>query len=112
HTGGGDVDAVPVPGLDHLGVACGDDDPRRLGRRPHGAGDLLHDSQLHALLQYEGGGQVRGPGAAHRQVVDGAVDREVPQAAAGEEQRPYDVGVGGEGEPGPAEVEDGGVGER
>ncbi len=107
--GGGDVHAVAVSGLHHLGVAGGHGDSRGFGGRAHGARDPVDHGQLHALLQHEGGGEVGGPGAAHRQVVDGAVDRQVAEAAAREEQRPDDVGVGGERQPGAAEVEDGGV---
>ena len=55
-----------------------------------------------ALLQDEPGRQVQRRGAGHGQVVDGAVDGQVADVAAGEEQRGHHVGVGGERDPGAA----------
>ena len=48
-------------------------------------------------------------GAGHREVVDRAVDREIADAATGEEQRPHHVGVGGECDPTSVDVEGGSV---
>ena len=36
------------------------------------------------------------PRAAHREIVDGAVDGERADVAAGKDQRPHDIGIGGE----------------
>jgi hypothetical protein len=51
-------------------------------------------------------------GLGHGQVVHGAVDGQVTDVAAGEEQRGHHVGVGGERDPGPAHRQLGRVLER
>ena len=40
------------------------------------------------------GGQIEGPGAGHGHIVDGAVDRQAADVAAGEEQRRDHMPVG------------------
>ena len=79
--------------------------PRRRRARPRPCASATPGDHGHldALLQDEAAGEVGGAGAAHGEVVDGAVDGEVADAAAGEEQRPHHVGVGGERQPGAAE---------
>ena len=70
----------------------------------HGGHDALQVGDGEALLEDEPGRQVQRPGPGHGQVVDRAVDGEVADVAAGEEQRRHHVGVGGEGQAGPPTV--------
>ena len=58
-----------------------------------------------ASLEDEARRQVQRHRAGHRQVVDGAVDREVADVTAGEEQRRDHVGVGGQRHPGAVDVQ-------
>lgn len=109
--GGVDEDAVAVTGVHDLGVAGRHLDARRARGCAQRVGHACDDRDLHAFLQDETAGEVGGPGAAHGEVVDRAVDREVADAAAGEEQRPHDVRVGGEGQPGAAQRYHGRVGQ-
>lgn len=109
--GGVDEDAVAVTGVHDLGVAGRHLDARRARGCAQRVGHACDDRYLHAFLQDETAGEVGGPGSAHGQVVDGAVDREVADAAAGEEQRSHDVRVGGEGQPGAAQRHHGRVGQ-
>ncbi len=60
-----------------------------------------------SLLQDQADADRQGPGAAHRQIVDGAVDRQIADIAAGKEDRVDHVGVGGEGQTTPRWVQDG-----
>ena len=100
--GGGDVAAVGLAALDDLGVAGDDLHPGDGGRARHRVGDPPQVGDREALLEDEPGREVQRPRPAHREVVDGAVDREVADVAAGEEQRRDDVRVGGERQPRPA----------
>ena len=74
--------------------------------RARGRGQRLRDPaerlEWEALLEDEGGAEEQRPGAAHRKVVDRAVDGERPDVAAAEEERLDDEGIGGEGEAGAA----------
>ena len=98
--GGVDEEAVALAAVDHLGVA-GDDRARPPRRAAARIDATTRQQRLHrqAFLEDEAGAQEQRPRAAHRQVVDRAVDRQRADVAAGEEQRPHDVGVGGEREP-------------
>lgn len=107
-----DVDPVTGAGVDDLRVPGDKPDPGHPGhpgRRAEGLGDPAELGELGALLQDEGGRQVARCRTHHGQVVHGSVDREVTDAAAGEEQGTHDEGVGGEGHPRAAERDDGGV---
>ena len=97
--GGGDVAAVGLAALDDLGVAGDDLHAGGLRGRGHRGDDPLQVGDREALLQDEPGRQVQRPGAAHGQVVHRAVDGQVADVAAREEQRRDHVGVGGEGQP-------------
>ena len=109
---GVDVAAVGLALLDHLGVAGDDLHPGRGGRVPHGLGDPAQVGDREALLEDEPGRQVQRRGAGHGQVVDRAVDGQVADVAAGEEQRRDHVGVGGERQPGAVDPQLRGVLER
>ncbi len=100
--GGVDVAAVGLAALHHLGVAGDDLAPRpprpprpsrRRSRRRSATGKP--SSRMKPADRYSG----RAP--RHGQVVDRAVDGEVADVAAGEEQRRHHVRVGGEGQPAP-----------
>ena len=100
--GRGHVHAVGVPALDHLRVAGDDLDPggrarsRRSPRpRPAARSASRPSSSTSARLIASGGR----PGRA--EVVDGPVDRQLADRAAGEAQRLDHVGVGGQREAGP-----------
>ena len=86
------------PAVDHLGVAGDQANARSAGRGPHRLGHPAEHRQLQALLEDEAGAESDRFRSRHRDVVDGAVDRQVADAAAGEEQRSDHVGVGGEGQ--------------
>jgi hydrogenase maturation protein HypF len=98
--GGVDIAAVSLAPLHDLRVPGDDADARRRGGIPHGLGDPGQVGDREALLEDEAGRQVHRRRARHRQVVDGAVDGQVADVAAGEEQRGHHVGVGGEREAG------------
>jgi hypothetical protein len=109
---GVDVAAVGLALLHHLGVAGDDLHPGRGGGVPHGLGDLVQVGDREAFLEDEPGRQVQRGRAGHGQVVHRAVDGQVADVAAGEEQRRDHVGVGGERHPGPVDAQVGGVLER
>jgi hypothetical protein len=109
HAGGVDVAPVGLAPLHHLGVPGDHLHPRDLGRGLHRGHDLDQVGDREALLQDEPGGQVERGRAGHRQVVDGPVDREVADVAAGKDQRRHHVGVGGQSDPAAVHVELGGV---
>src|SRR5213079_2654943 len=69
-----------------------------LRRLAHGRHDAIQVGKREAFLEDERRGQVQGPRAGHREIVHGAVNGEVADVAAGEEERRDDVRVGGEGE--------------
>ena len=98
--GGVDVAAVGLAPLHDLRVPGDDADPRRSSGVAHGRGDPDQVGDGEALLEDEARRQVQRRRAGHGQVVDRAVDGQVTDVAAGEEQRRHDVGVGGEREPG------------
>jgi hypothetical protein len=55
------------------------------------------------VFENESGAEIKRARAAHRQVVDRAVDRHRPDVSAWEEERTHDVGVRREGQPRPVE---------
>jgi hypothetical protein len=90
-----------VPALDHLGVAGDDLHPGRgggSGHRIHLAAKLVGSEPL---LEHERHAQRQRPRARDGEVVDGAVDRQLPDRAAGEAQRLDHEAVGGERQPEP-----------
>ena len=105
--GGGDETAVGLAAVDDLGVSGHDRDIGRLRRLPHRGHDAIEIGEREALLEDERGGQVERARAGHREIVHGAVDREVADVAAGEEQRRDDIRVRGEREPDPADGDHG-----
>ena len=106
---GGDVESVALAAFDDLGVA-GDDGDAGGGRGlAHGGDDALEGFGGQTLFENEGGAEPERAGAAHAEIVDGAVDGELADVAAGEEERADDVGIGGECEAGAGGGEDGAV---
>ncbi len=95
HAGGVDVDAVAMAALDHLRVASDDLDPGLARRFCHRAHHPLQHLNLQSLFQDESSGEPERPGAAHRHIVDGAVDSQRTDVAAGEKERANGEGVGG-----------------
>src|SRR2546422_31756 len=83
--------ATPPP----LGVTGDDRHAGPPGGGGHGGGDALQVGDGEALLEDEATRQVERAGPRHGQVVDRAVDGQVADVAAGEEDRRHDVGVGG-----------------
>ena len=96
--GGGDEHAVGLAAIDDLEIAGDDADARGAGRVAHRGDDAAEQCGLEALLEDEGGAEEGRPRPAHREIVDGAVDGEAADVAAGEDERPDDVGIGGHGE--------------
>ena len=83
----------------------------RAGGGGHGLDDAVQVVQRQALLQDERTGEEAGPRAHDGEVVDGAGDGQRADVAAREEGGRDHVGVGGEGEPGRPDVDQGGVGQ-
>ena len=102
--GGGDEDLVALAAVDDLGVAGDELDAGFGGSGAHGLDDAAEIVDRQAFFEDERGGEIERLRAAHREVVDGAVDGETADVAAGKEDRRDDKGVGGEGE---ARVADG-----
>ena len=100
-----DVDPVALAALDDLRVARGDHDagPSRGGS--HRCGDPPQVRDGEALLDDEAGREGEWPRARHGEVVDGAVDGELADVSAGEEERLDDVGIGRERESPAVEVD-------
>ncbi len=94
--GGVDVEPVALAPVDHLGVAGHQHHAGRRGRGLHRLHDALQHLHRQALFDDEAGAEELRTRAAHREVVDGAVHGQRADVAAGKEQRPHDVGVGGE----------------
>ena len=106
---GGDVEAVALAAFDDLGVAGDDGDAGGGGGGAHGGDDALQGIGGQTLFENEGGTEPERTGAAHAEIVDGAVDGELADVAAGEKERADDVGIGGEREAGAGGGEDGAV---
>ncbi len=85
--GGVKEQSVGLAALDHLGVAGNDCDAGGARRLAHRTGDALEIGERESLLDDEAGGKIKRARAAHGDVVDGAVDGERADIAAGEEQR-------------------------
>ena len=85
--GGVDEQAVGLAALDHLGVAGDDGDAGGARGFAHRAGNAIEIGERKALLDDEAGGEIERTRAAHGDVVDGAVDGERADVAAGKEQR-------------------------
>ena len=97
--GGVDEEPVRTALSDDLGVPGDDADARLCRGLAHRLGDGAEDLDLQALLDDESRRQSEGLSTAAGEVVDGAVDGEVADVAAGEEQRVDHVGVGGQRDP-------------
>ena len=95
---GVDEDAVALAAIDHLGVAGYDPHAGRSGGLGHRRDHAAERFHRQALFEDEACAEIRRPGSGHRQVVDGPVDGQFADVAAGEEQGVDDVAVGGEGQ--------------
>ena len=84
-------------------------DARRVGRRAHRRHDAAERLHGQPLFQDEARAEVKRPRPGHRQVVDGPVDRQRADVAAGKEERADDERVGGEGQAGAADLDHGAV---
>ena len=87
---GGDVDAVSMTAIHHLGVTRDDRDARSPGRVAHRASDEIELGEGQSLLEHHADRQVERTCACHGDVVDRAVDGEVSDVASGEEPRSHD----------------------
>jgi hypothetical protein len=96
---GCDREPVAAAPLDDLRIAGDDSHARPPRRRPHQGHDFHQVGDRKALFENEGGREEQGHRAAHRQVVDRAVDSQLADRAAGKDERLHDVGIGREGEP-------------
>ena len=86
--------------------------PGLVGGFLHGADHAPQVRHRQALLQDEARRQIERPGAAHGEVVYGAMDGQLPDVAAGEEDGVDDKRIGAEGNAGPVHGEDGAIVER
>ena len=76
-----------LPLLHDLGVAGNDRDARLMRRRAHRLEDASQILDRESLFENEAGGEIERTRAAHREVVDRAVDGEPSDVAAGKENR-------------------------
>ncbi len=104
-----DVDRVPLPTIDHLGVS-GDDlnlcMAGRFGERIEDAGQTF---EWESLLQDERAREADGAGTAHSQIIDRAVNRELANISTGKLDRVHHEGVGREGQTLVAQSENGAI---
>jgi len=82
--GGVDEDAVGFAFVDNLGVAGDQRDSGARGRLAHGFDDQAQGLDGQPFLENEAGAEIERTCAAHGQVVDGAVDGQIADVAAGE----------------------------
>jgi len=108
-TGGGDVQTVAATAFDDLGVTSDHPDSRLRGGRCHRRRRPTQDGDLGPLLDHEGGGEVERLGADAGEVVDGPVDGERTDVAAGELEWLHDEGIGRDRQSLAADVDDRGV---
>ena len=106
------VEPVGLPALDHLRVAGRHGNGHRRRGPRHRGGDAAQVGDREALLDHEAGRERDRPRSRDGEVVDGAVDGEVADVAAGEEDRLDDVRVGRERDARAVQVEQRRVGQR
>ena len=106
--GGVDEKLIALAALDHLGVAGYDLHTRFLRSEADRHQYLPEIGHSQAFLQNETQGQVLRYGPAHSQVIDGAVNGQFADVAAGKKDRRHDKAVGRKGH-GTAKVEHGPV---
>ncbi len=94
---GVDEQAVGLAPIDDLGVAGDQADAGGVGATAHRLDHPAQGRDRQAFFEDEADAQAFGARAAHGEVVDGAVDGERADVAAGKEQRPHDIGIGREG---------------
>ncbi len=85
-----------LPRLDHLGVARHHRNAGGATGASHAADDASEISERKPFLEDEGGGQIERAGAAHGDVVDGAMRGQRTDISAGEEQGRDNICVGGD----------------
>ena len=107
--GGGDEEVVDLAAARDFGVAGDEVDAGFGGGFGHGGGDGVEVGKGEAFFNLEGAGEVAGAGAHACKVVDGAADGEFADVAAGEAPGAEDEAVGGHGDAGAFDGEDGGV---
>ena len=93
--GGSQVQAAALAARQHLGIAGHDAYPGRAGRGGEAGDDAVQRGDLQAFLDEGVQRKVQRPRAADGEVVDGAVDRQRTDVAAGKFQRLDDEAVGG-----------------
>ena len=103
---------VGVAALDDLGVAGDDLDAGRPAAAAIASTSARSTSASSPSSRISDRLSASGPGAGHRQVVDGAVDRQLADRAAGEAERLDHEAVGRHREPGAVDPHRAGVGER
>jgi hypothetical protein len=94
----GHEDPVAFPAVDDLGIAGDNPDAHRVRGLTHRSRDALEVVQGEAFLQDEGGRQVQGTRATHREVVHRPVDGQAADVAPREEEGAHDVAIRGERE--------------
>jgi hypothetical protein len=94
-----DIDAVALALLHHLGVAGDDGNLGSGGRQRHRVDNARQIAERESFLENEARRQVERRRAHHRDVVDRPVYRQAADVAAGEEQRPDDMRIGGQHQP-------------
>ena len=110
-SGSGDIHLIGLAVLDHLGVPAHDCDSRSSGCAAHGPNLVLEGVGRQPSLQHERRDEGNRLGSRDRQVIHGAMHRQLADGAAGKPERGYHEAVGRERETGAVDVQLGGISE-
>ena len=104
--GGIDENAVAVAAIDYLGVAGNDRHAHFAGGRRHRLDHAAERFHRQSFFEDEARGEIERLGAGHRQVVDRAIDGQLADVAAGEQERPDHEGIGRQGQSAAGDIHD------
>ncbi|OPZ65640.1 MAG: hypothetical protein BWY83_02999 [bacterium ADurb.Bin478] len=95
---GVDEQSVSLAVIHHFGVAGHDAHARFFSRSRHGLQNTFQFIERQPLFQYKTDAEIERPGAAHAQIIDRAVDREISNVAAREKNGLHHIAVRGKGD--------------
>ena len=95
--------------FDDFRIPCDQPHSRVFGGLLHGRCHTTEQRYRQTLLQNKPNTEIERLCAAHREIVDGAIDRKCADVAAGKEQWVDDIAIGRERQPGIPEVEHGAI---